>query len=383
MKKIFFILVLSAMTLPFWGHVLVKNNLDKKILYTENRTTTPKPQLNSVSEKAIEKYFKDYGLFITDRLWGKDTISKLVNNYYKNPSYFSSFDLSGGVIGKDGYVFLGNKHSDVIDRHFGDFNINKYKAYSKNFIKKQEVLLATSNKIKAEYLFFLAPDKHTIYSNNFPNWAVKSDKIVDISLKGIEKLNHLGIPIIFPYLELKNNSNNQLYFKTDTHWNHKGAEIAFLSIANVLNLDYANQKSLVLSVGKEKKLGDLKAIVGLPDNFKFEDNKYAFNFDEGCTVFWMENGKKGKKIKVADAQAQGNDSRFFAKTVNPSAKFKKKVFLICDSFGRLLSPFFAYYFEEVFMTSNKKSAELLKNEILNCNPDFIIYEIVERSFIVN
>lgn len=371
------------MTLPFWGHVLVKNNLDKKILYTENRTTTPKPQLNSVSEKAIEKYFKDYGLFITDRLWGKDTISKLVNNYYKNPSYFSSFDLSRGVIGKDDYVFLGNNYNDVINRHFGNFNIDKFKVYSDNYTKKQEVLLSVTKKIGAEYLFFVAPDKHSIYSKNFPNWVIQEKGIVfNITLKGLERLNMLGISTLFPIEDFIHNSEDQLYFKTDTHWNVKGAELAFSAIMRALNYGDSNKKSLVTFAGRAQELGDLKAIVGLPVDYKFEDERYAYNFGTESKVLWLEKGKKDKIIETSNAKARGNNSKFYAKTINPSAKIKKKVFFICDSFGTFLTPFLSHFFEEVVMTSNHKSAESLKEEVLHAGPDIVIYETVERFFIV-
>ncbi len=232
-------------------------------------------------------------------------------------------------------------------------------------------------------MLFIAPDKHSIYSKNFPNWAIKSNKITDVTIQSLKNLQHLGISTLFPYEDLISNSKDQLYFKTDTHWNKKGAEIAFFSIAKALNLELSNQSALVVPVGKTKVLGDLKAIVGLPDNFKFEDVKYIYKFGDDSTVFWSENGKTDKKIKTSDARSRGYEPKFFARSFNPKAKIKKKVFLICDSFGTLLSPFLTYYFEEVYMTSNIKTSEILTEELMHAKPDIIIYEIIERSFIVN
>lgn len=35
------------------------------------------------------------------------------------------------------------------------------------------------------------------------------------------------------------------------------------------------------------------------------------------------------------------------------------------------------------MTSNIKTSEILTEELMHAKPDIIIYEIIERSFIVN
>lgn len=380
-KKIFIVIVLAILFIPFCLHILIKPNLASKYLTTENRTVTQLPTIDNLRHPKI--FFKDYSLFVTDRLWGKDTITRHVNNLIKDPNFFTSFDLSKGVIGANGYVFLGNDYADVIDRHFRVFSFKKHSDYAETLFEKITTLSKLSHEFKSQFIVLIAPDKHTVYEEFFPSWVKQKPSELTLTQLGISDLKKNGIPVLFPSNDLiSQTETEQVYFKTDTHWNIKGAEVAFRSILKALKLEEPKNTFLIVPDGVSKNIGDLGPIVGIPSNFSFEDKSYRFNFGEDQVVTWVEPMQEQKEIMIKDALARGFQKTFSAKVKNNHSQSTKSIMLICDSFGTSLSPFLSSYFRTVYLTSNHKSLTVLSDEIKENKPDIVIYEIVERSFIM-
>ena len=89
--------------------------------------------------------------------------------------------------------------------------------------------------LRAGSLFFIAPDKHTIYFENMPSYITKvrdysaADQLYDV----LQNRNNITVVDLREDL-VSNKEKSQLYFKVDTHWNYHGANIVQYKIAKAL-----------------------------------------------------------------------------------------------------------------------------------------------------
>lgn len=383
MKKIVGLIFIVIISTPFFLHLVVKKDLDQKILLTENRRVTPRPELD-FHKKKIAQTFTEYGRYVTDRLWGKDTITTWVNSIFKHPDYFLNLDFSNGTVGNQGYSFLGNKHSNVIDRHFRTFPLDKWLPRAEMFTRKQIALSEAAQKVHSEYLLFVAPDKHSLYFENFPDW-LKNHSDVRTVTERFASLLKKQIPqlkIIYPIDELMSvKKSHQIYYKVDTHWNIKGAETGFLSILHAFGLPTIQPLSPLKKIEK-KASGDLINIIGLPKETLPNENVYQYSEEMSKVVIWEDGDKKPEEKALTSIVIRGAVKNFSGRSINRNAKNKSKVLLICDSFGTALAPFFIEYFEQVYFVSNHNDPENLVNKVTSYKPEYIVFETVERNFII-
>ena len=93
-----------------------------------------------------------------------------------------------------------------------------------------------SRKVREKYnlymTFMAIPSKYTIYHK-----LINQDRYNDFLPRLYEGLEKRGIPVIKLY-DLYNNSDEVLYYGTDTHWNKKGLDIALDETLKVLSTAY-------------------------------------------------------------------------------------------------------------------------------------------------
>ncbi len=159
-----------AIFIPFYIGIF---EIDKEISKIEKRKLSQIPKMpKTIAEvKIFPKLFDTY---YSDQFGLRDWFTK----YYKLVKYNLGDSPSSDVtIGKNGWLFLGsikkgyNKYRDPI----GDVrNVNLYSQKAlKEFAKYMTGLKSWLNDKDIEYIFVIAPNKHTVYFDELPDYISK------------------------------------------------------------------------------------------------------------------------------------------------------------------------------------------------------------------
>ena len=315
-------------------------------------------------------------LFTTDHIEGN-------LNYFVYRILHRSLKWSQTVVGRDGYLFLGNKYSSIIDKTEG------------KFVYTQEEIDRWTDGLKAiqewfvsrgiRFLFVIAPNKSSIYPEKLPDSIIyKKGKTItdDIVRRAAQK----GITLLDLREPLrKKRGEEQLFFKTDTHWNNKGASIAFDATMHYLNALSTHKLKLPeytlhrIRKGSGDLAGFLKIRDILPSRYELD---FSFDFNRSIEVC-HGNIDPGTHILQPCFKVENPILNIIAKDqymINKEALNPEKLLLIGDSFSAANSKLYNATFHTVWKFHysrlyGKKLAEFVEKN----RPDIVIYQIVERD----
>ena len=242
MKNIFvsvFCLIVSLPLFQMLTHVI------PEVPFHENRKIVEFPISRKIDEFSL--FFKDFDLYFKDNFGMRSYLVKLELslNYF----LFQETPMKDVLIGKEGWLYYDPIKNDGItmEDFYGNVNYNpeKLKLIQTKLHNLNEFL--KSKNIK--FIFFITPNKSTIYPEYLPpNISSKKanytryDQIQQIITE--ENLDSIDLKSIF--LEKKNQQKNNLYYKTDSHWNHLGAYWGYKSLFDKLKIqtkEYSFQES--------------------------------------------------------------------------------------------------------------------------------------------
>ena len=288
---------------------------------------------------------------------------------YKKLKYLLGDSPSEDVIrGQDGWLFLGSvkegytKYGDPVDDFRG---VNKYSAEQLVEIAAYfRVLSAWLKARRVEYILLIGPNKHTIYPEKLPSFVRKVDgeSATDQLVKTLR--NKTDILIIDPRNALIRAKNTQqLYYKTDTHWNVHSANIVKKMLLNVIKQKFPNQIEDVLHRVETfpgiKDGGDLAKLIA---NTGVTEKGLAPVFVEAClpTVIYPKNTPKPVIVSTCNKQ-------------------KLKALIFRDSFCNALQPFLVRSFRNCTFIWEKLTYAALQKYIDAEQPDIVIEEWSERT----
>lgn len=133
------------------------------------------------------------------------------------------------VLGKDGWLFLASEGSLDDYRHANPFTKAELESWRQILEARQRWCAARG----IAYLVVFAPSKHSIYPEEMPDVYTRLAQPSRLpQLVDYLKENHSPVQILDltqPLLEAKHDGT-RLYQKTDTHWNDRGAWVAYQAI---------------------------------------------------------------------------------------------------------------------------------------------------------
>jgi len=311
-------------------------------------TTFPdfkKETKKTVLVKLKKYYLEHYGLK-----------SSLVDFYITFKSNILKEDpLPNRVLkGRNDWYFLGNYENNVLNNTFGMQTISDIDLH----IMKQnlENLNDYLTSLDITFYFVIPPNKSTVYQENLP-FTVKQNPTPITQFLGTIKPSD-SIRFIDLRKALKNKKEgNQLYLKTDTHWNSQGAYFAYEQIMETIIQDYSHQTIAPLSffeIKKDTLQGDITRMI---NNYEKE---IITNYNE------PEDSHVETIIDTYEYNSFKNKNR------------NLKLLMFRDSFGYELFPFLNESFNEVVYVKYNK--EMSKSKIEKENPDIVILEVSERNF---
>jgi hypothetical protein len=267
----------------------------------------------------------------------------------------------GVIIGRDGWLFL--KTEGMIEHYRGVLQ------FAPQALLDWQALLEYRRDWLAQrgikYIFVVAPDKQSVYSEQLPDWLNK----VQPDTKLDQLIAHMHAHSTVEVLDLRPALRDArriapTYYKTDNHWNFFGSFVAYQEIVKSLSKQQPGLEPLPLtSFNLQNKLTPSSFLADFAD----------LDVNETCAMFL---NPRPDLPSLEISSKPGEYSSFgFKFTKNPVAKGSAVVF--GDSFGDYLAPFLGYHFGKVTYTAQ---LSLSKKWIEQEKPDVVITEIVEMYF---
>ncbi|MCR5356416.1 MAG: hypothetical protein K6E63_03345 [Lachnospiraceae bacterium] len=268
------------------------------------------------------------------------------------------------MYGKEGHIFY--KEKTYIE---GYQHMNTDEEYLDSFV---DFLKATDDYLKSKdikFLYFLCPDKKTIYPEYFPDSIHVNAANPGITDYMDSKLKDSGIDYIIPVNELKEAKKEQVVYNRlydATHWNEDGAFLAHQLIDEKVRAAFDDVRPLV----KEDYVRTMEHMDTL-DVAKFTIDEdvphYALNYDNA-------NDMTGYMYETAAFA----DNSFYCHFSDPECGNNRRLLIFCDSYFGNYHKFYQNRFSEVYFVHwhNYKYLQYYVNLFF---PDMIIYETAERS----
>ena len=201
------------------------------------------------------------------------------------------------------------------------------------------------------FVFTVAPNKNSLYPENMPACYPKGEQNNVSRL--YRRLDQLGVCYTDLH-EAFRQKDEILYYKTDSHWNEKGAALAADSLLTMLGVN-SGYYLFGFTEGDVHE-GDLFRM--LYPSGKAEEQKLKWNGD--FTFECKNDARKGEAIEFSTYCDTG----------------KRNLLCWRDSFGVSLYPYLAQTFENSdFLRSTDYSVQKIEEG----NYDAVILEIVERN----
>ena len=290
-----------------------------------------------------------------------------------------SFNPQQVIIGKSGYLFIGNRYNQVLDQVTGTKtpDANAAATWVANLKGIQEHL----SKKRAAFLFVLAPNKHTIYPEFLPSDVVPAPvSVADIFA---EKLQQSGVTFYDARQELLNlKKTSQAYRKTDTHWTSLGAAITYAATLRALQFQIDGLAPLSFASEEiRREAGDQARMLKLSDLLGEEhDTDFDMTFENtvqcmGVTPFIGPVGDVCSGPQIASFIRDQ-----ITTTVAPQAPNPQVALLICDSFCTAHLDLYQNTFRTVHRVHwQHLQGHDLEQQFERLSPDLVIYQLVERD----
>ena len=337
----------------------------------EKRTFTKWEKVTSVSSftsatREFTKYIKDnFGL----RKDFSQTYAKL-----KYHITSQSHDIDKYAVGKNGWLFLNDDH--YIDRSYGNTNLDSHTVeYKVNILKKRADWLHSKG---IKYYILYIPKKTIVYPELIPNQyqtLVKNRRTssADIILDKLRGYPNLEIINTTDVILKSKSKKHPLYLKTDTHWTHYGAFIAYRKFISSLcqnhkninpELDYEDVKFSQVSFAG---IGDLESYSNMPNTFSSQDVIASIINNQKENISTTKNPKKYTSPLVYMSKL----------SINPNQVNSPKILFYHDSFMLSLMKFIKPHFSESLFLWARDFDKSMVNEF---KPDILVHEFYGRVF---
>lgn len=355
LKLVFVCVCFGLLFLPLLNHIF---HFNFEVQLDENRTTNDSLRFSFTRLDAFPEECEDY---LQDNFNFREPVLKMNHVVFRDWMRVSPAP-DRVIIGKNGRYFSGGEVAQ-------DYN-------GENLFSKEELRLIKTDwkkrvafiqKNKAKVYFIVAPTALDVYSNELPFYVINKSgtnrrKQLVNELSFINQLQNID-----PTFELKSKrSNPNLYFKYDNHWSQSAGKITANLLFQKMQLTDPNiQFQFMDQLRSKKKLvkdGYFKKVLLLDQISQSIDEYHSTS---------QQVEKFGFKIPEKFVYPDSFERHF----KNVYAPNKKKVLIICDSFGDALMPFINEGFEETLWIFDNWEYKLNETIIETYKPDIVIFEV--------
>jgi hypothetical protein len=329
----------------------------------ENRVlaTRPKLQLKGSILRLFPTRFDEY---YNDRFGFRDTLVRWL--HVAQVQWLRVSSSPQVILGKSGWLYLNAipAGNDDATRPFSPDQVRHWQA----LLEARRDWLAARG---IRYLFVVAPDKQSIYPQYLPHGCLRRQ---GGGPRWSQLLAQLRAQPVVPVLDLheplrRAAARERLYHVSDSHWNDRGAHLAYCRIVETLSPWFPGMQPLPRSDFEEVPLkdmgGDCAMILNLHDRIAEEDLELA--------------PRTPRRARPTDPTI-----RLPLPPVWPLVAMEQpdrrlpRAIMFRDSFGAGLIPFLSEHFQRIVYVWQDYplfDCDLIERE----RPDIVIQEMVERK----
>lgn len=374
-KVIQFVLVALCFVIPLVGNLIVDSNT---VFKNENRTAFAYPT------EYVKSYWDDLQKALNDRLLGRESTQVITANYLSqimtqttNFLYQDAFSFPGNAVG---WYFLGDRGDKHYQKHV--FKLDKKDQFYEDnllFVRQLETITPNTYVIVGPDKASIYPEymnQHIGYPGIYRHFNATKENLLKENVKLVDNQEAIVAAKDKTY-------KTSLYLANDTHWNSKGALVAFNNTMKTVLGDkyypieytFSWAKNPIGDLNKSSFISEFKEILDLAENNIKEESD--------CTSKDMESGKEVTKTRTFATydMFQCNIDRLSCdvETIyNPKGKSDLKVVLISDSYGISYEPYVVDYFKNTMWCSAYATHDKVLKYIKEYKPDIILYLRIER-----
>lgn len=263
---------------------------------------------------------------------------------------FGISNVDSVIVGTDDWLY----YSSTLDDHLGRNTLTDWQIAG--VVHNLEMIQGRVEQSDADFLFTVAPNKNTLYPEHMPyQYAIKASENFNRDALG-EALARSEVNYCDLFATFQDREEVVLYFARDSHWNSKGALLAYDEILD--KLEKPHDDYTVVTVDRRKDfVGDLDKMI-FPAAPHPEYN-YYYGAEERYEYVTATTSVEDALIRTKNPDATGS------------------LYMYRDSFGNLLLPFFASAYGTATFT--KSFPMMLDYDLRSNRPDTVIFEIAERN----
>ena len=342
MKKkgylLYIIIVFAILLVPFLGMSFWATDRT-----TENTTLSEWPAFVKDGKPNIN-YLEDMGDYFEDHFAFR--LQMLTANALIWSKGFDTSTTDQVVTGKDDWLYFSGTMDDYTGRDL--LSDRELKAIVHNLSLMDSYVEFCGGRL----LVTVAPNKNTLYNSAMPYYYQKGET------SNLERLVPLLEEAGIEYVDLTETFQNEdevLYFKRDSHWNNKGALLAYNAVMDAMGREHETYAN-VPTVTEKDHIGDIDEIL-YPLAAEPEENIY-YSKDWGFDY-------------VNDVTDNMDE---WIETVNPDKD--GTLLMYRDSFGESILPFFADEYNKAYFS---RLVPYNMENLIQYQPDTVIVERVERQ----
>ena len=309
-----------------------------------------------------EDYMKSVYKYVEDRIGFRESSIALYTE--ANNALFHSMVNPLFMWGEEGHIYYKDK--DYISA-FQKLNTDsEYIDSMVSFLVKTNDYLASKD---IKFLYFVCPDKKTIYPEYFPKTVNVDDRNESVLDYLDEKMAGTDVTYIDPREELIAGKSDELLYNRMydvTHWNDRGAFIGHSLIDEKIRQWFDDVPPL------SEDDYDLESVhIDSLDNAKFA-------IDEDVPLYSLKVDESGDYTELLRPCMDCNTDTFYTHHIDPNAPNGKRLLVFTDSYFQSYQKFYDNRFREVYFV-HRQNYDYVQYFVNLTFPDMVIFETAERS----
>jgi alginate O-acetyltransferase complex protein AlgJ len=348
-------LFVAAISLPLAVNIAGVDGADPG---AENRELAPFPRIDR-SAVSIARLPAAFSAWFDDHFGFR---SLLVRWYGESRLFVLRTPPSAAVIeGEHGWFFYGDDKSVEDYANAEPMSDEALANWRAAIVRARDWLRARN----VEYVFTITPDKHVIYADEMPPTLARVGELSRTD-QLFTALQDTGLAVDVRGNELAAKARERVYQQTDTHWNDRGALVAYQQIiravrARVPRTPPAWARTDFVDEDRRIEGLDLAGMMGLTRVLREVDMTLV-----------PRRPRRARVIEPAGAKPTDEEGRLVTEIDDPSLP---RAVIFRDSFTSRLVPFLSEHFSRaVYLWQNDFDAGVVTRE----HPDVVIQQIVGR-----
>ncbi len=338
---LFIVICMVVCLIPFVGMTFFRTDTT-----TENKTLAEFPSL--IVDGALNLEFPDeLGAYFEDHFAFRQ---QLVNtDALIQSKVFNESNVDTVTNGSDGWLY----YSATVDDYLGQNLMNGQAVY--NAAHNLALMQTYVESRGAQFAVTVPANKNSLYGENMPYYdsrTVSTEKNIEHLKEELENQDVHYIDLFTPFEE----ADEVLYLKRDSHWNEKGAVLAYNTILGTMGIPHDTLDNVPVTRSKTE-IGDLNSMV-FPLTAQPEWN---YNYEYEKTYTYVTDTQSVEDGWIITENVEGTGS----------------LLMFRDSFGNTLLPLMANVFSQGYFTSG--TPYLIGLYMDKYMPETVIVEKVERN----